>query len=75
MTVKAKRINKMPAIRPLTKRAAWSALKAHEKQLRSVHLRAMFQKDPKRGEKFTAEALGIYLDYSKPLLSMVSCCR
>ena len=65
MSVRTKRIKKAPTIRPLTKRKAWSALKGHMKQLRSIHLRTLFAKDPQRGEKFAAEALGIYLDFSK----------
>ena len=65
MTVTAKRNKKLPAVRPLTKRKAWSALKAHEKQIRSVHMRTLFDRDPKRGATFATEALGIYVDYSK----------
>src|SRR5262249_40114801 len=29
------------------------------------HLRTLFAKDPERGKRFTAEAQGIFLDYSK----------
>src|SRR4051812_5892837 len=49
----------------LTRRAAWTALEQHASQLRSTHLRDLFAADPTRGTRFTAEALGIYLDYSK----------
>ncbi|HTZ46570.1 MAG TPA: glucose-6-phosphate isomerase [Verrucomicrobiae bacterium] len=56
---------KTPAIRPLTKRKAWLALKEHHKKMKSVQLRQLFIDDPKRGEKYTLEALGIYLNYSK----------
>jgi len=49
----------------LTAQAAWKALEAHHQQLRSSHLRELFSDDPKRGERLTAEAVGIYLDYSK----------
>ncbi len=52
-------------IKPLTKRPAWNALDAHYKKIRSLHLRTLFADDPKRGERMTAEAAGIYLDYSK----------
>ncbi|MGA2420532.1 MAG: glucose-6-phosphate isomerase [Candidatus Acidiferrum sp.] len=52
-------------MKPLTKRKAWTALKANHKALGKVHLRKLFDDDAKRGTKFTAEALGIYLDYSK----------
>ncbi len=53
------------AITPLTKRPAWNALAAHYKQARAWHLRELFAKDPRRGEHLTAEAAGLYLDYSK----------
>jgi glucose-6-phosphate isomerase len=50
---------------PLTKRKAWKALQAHYEQVRSLHLRTLFADDPKRGERMTAEAAGLFLDYSK----------
>ena len=50
---------------PLTRRPAWKALMAHFKQARAWHLRELFAEDPKRGERLTAEAVGLYLDYSK----------
>jgi glucose-6-phosphate isomerase len=50
---------------PLTRRPAWQALREHHRQMRDVHLRTLFADDPKRGQRFTAEAVGIYLDYSK----------
>ena len=51
--------------KPLTKFPAWKALDAHCKKVQSLHLRTLFADDPKRGERMTAEAAGIYLDYSK----------
>jgi glucose-6-phosphate isomerase len=56
---------KPPAVKPLTKRKAWSALRTHHKTVQSVHLRKLFADNPKRAEKFSLEALGIYFDYSK----------
>ena len=53
------------AIVPLTRRPAWMALEAHYQKLRDLHLRALFAEDPERGERLTAEAVGLYLDYSK----------
>jgi glucose-6-phosphate isomerase len=53
------------SITPLTKLAAWQALEAHYPKVREVHLRHLFADDPKRGERMTAEAVGIYFDYSK----------
>src|SRR6266478_6243161 len=52
-------------IAPLTARPAWKALEAHHEKLRDIHLRELFAQDPKRGERLTAEAAGLYLDYSK----------
>jgi glucose-6-phosphate isomerase len=52
-------------VKPLTQRAAWKALNAHSKQIKKLHLRQLFAKDAKRGERFTAEAVGLFLDYSK----------
>lgn len=49
----------------ITASPAWQALVAHYQDIQSAHLRQMFSDDPKRGEHFTVEASGIYLDYSK----------
>ena len=49
----------------LTERPAWKALTAHYNGVRDLHLRKLFADDPRRGEQMTAEAAGIYLDYSK----------
>ncbi|HUE67173.1 MAG TPA: hypothetical protein VMP38_03250, partial [Candidatus Acidoferrum sp.] len=49
----------------LTTRRAWKALVAHHEQMGNVHLRTLFAEDPARGERLTAEAAGIFLDYSK----------
>src|SRR5262249_49926444 len=54
-----------PNIAPLTKRPAWQALQAHHRQIKDVHLRQLFADDPKRGERLTLDAVGLYLDYSK----------
>jgi glucose-6-phosphate isomerase len=53
------------AVAPLTSRPAWQALQKHFEQIEPLHLRKLFADDPKRGETLTAEAVGIYLDYSK----------
>ncbi len=56
----------MPASTPsLTARPEWKALQDHWGKMRDVHLRALFAEDPARGERLTAEAVGLYLDYSK----------
>ncbi len=50
---------------PLNKRPAWKSLVAHHKKLADVHLRELFAADPKRGQRLTVEAEGLFLDYSK----------
>jgi glucose-6-phosphate isomerase len=54
---------------PLTTRPAWHALQSHYEQIRNVSLRELFSKDPNRGERLTAEAAGLYLDFSKNRIS------
>ena len=58
-------MSKKPVIKPLTQRPAWKALAAHHKKIAKLHLRELFAADKKRGEKLTAEAAGLFLDYSK----------
>ncbi|MCJ7440669.1 MAG: glucose-6-phosphate isomerase, partial [Thermoanaerobaculaceae bacterium] len=52
-------------IEPLTERRAWKALTAHHEKVKELHLRDLFAEEPKRGERMTAEAVGLFLDYSK----------
>ncbi|HCF83979.1 MAG TPA: glucose-6-phosphate isomerase, partial [Ktedonobacter sp.] len=52
-------------ITQLTQRPAWKALADHYQKTRDLHLRTLFAEDPKRGERFAREAIGIYFDYSK----------
>jgi glucose-6-phosphate isomerase len=54
----------MPAT-PLRERKAWQALERHYAEISGVHLRELFASDPGRGERLTAQAAGIFLDYSK----------
>ncbi len=49
----------------LTKLPAWNALQQHYKQAKKLHLRDLFEKDPKRFEKFSVRFNDILLDYSK----------
>ncbi len=56
---------KSPAVRKLTRRAAWKALQSHYKAIRDTHLRTLFAEDPGRGERMTVEGAGLFLDYSK----------
>jgi glucose-6-phosphate isomerase len=53
----------------LTDRPAWKALEAHYQQIKNLHLKQLFADDPGRGERLTAEAVGLYLDYSKNRLT------
>jgi glucose-6-phosphate isomerase len=50
---------------PLRNRPAWAALQKHYDQIGGVHLRDLFATDPGRGERLTAQAAGVFLDYSK----------
>jgi glucose-6-phosphate isomerase len=52
-------------VAPLSQRPAWKALTAHAATLKPQHLRDLFKADPARGTRYTAEADGIFLDYSK----------
>jgi glucose-6-phosphate isomerase len=49
----------------LRERKAWKALDQHHAEIAPRHMRDLFADDPKRGETLTAEAVGLYLDYSK----------
>ncbi|HKA02851.1 MAG TPA: glucose-6-phosphate isomerase [Acidimicrobiales bacterium] len=49
----------------LTSKPGWRALEAHHADIKDRHLRDLFAADPERGTRFTAEAAGVFLDYSK----------
>ena len=49
----------------LTSSPVWKELQAHHGEVAGLHLRELFAADPKRGERLTVEACGLYLDYSK----------
>ena len=48
---------------PLT--SAWRALHSRLSETRAVSLRALRDGDPARGERFSREAVGLYLDFSR----------
>lgn len=50
---------------PLTSLPAWQALERHSAQVKPLHLRDLFATDPGRAQRFSLEAEGILLDYSK----------
>jgi glucose-6-phosphate isomerase len=52
-------------IQSVTARSGWKALESHHQKVRELHLRQLFADDPKRGDRLTTEAVGLYLDYSK----------
>jgi len=49
----------------LTQLPAWKALARHSRTVKRLHLRELFARDTRRGERFSAEAAGLFLDYSK----------
>ena len=49
----------------LTQRPQWQALQIHCNQHAQIQLRELFAASPDRGNSFSTEAVGIYLDYSK----------
>jgi glucose-6-phosphate isomerase len=58
-----------PSTTPLTQRPEWRALEEHRAKTRALHLRDLFAQDAGRGERLTLEACGLYLDYSKNLIT------
>ena len=50
---------------PLTSLPEWHALERHFGEIEPKHLRSLFAEDPKRAERFTLDAAGVRLDYSK----------
>ena len=56
-------------LKSLTQFTAWKALAAHSKQIKKLHLRDLFGDDVSRGEEFTVEGAGLFLDYSKNLVT------
>ena len=65
MATPATTFSKHQGLQALTKRKAWKALQTHYKVIQELHLRNLFADDPGRGERMTAEAVGLFLDYSK----------
>ena len=53
------------SVKPLVQRKAWKALRSHCRKIKGLHLRKLFAADAGRGERLTAQAVGLYLDYSK----------
>lgn len=55
--------------RDLTELPALTALRMHRRALEPISLRKLFAQDPRRGERLSAEGAGVYLDYSKNLIT------
>ena len=53
----------------LNNTAAWSALESHKQEVADLNLVALFEQDPQRFENFSLDAAGVFLDYSKNLLT------
>ena len=49
----------------LREKAAWRALETHKQELATQHLRDMFAADPRRAERYRADAAGWRLDYAR----------
>jgi glucose-6-phosphate isomerase len=58
----------------LMQRPVWKTLEEHYQLVKDFHLRTLFADDPARGQGMTAEAEGIYLDYSKNLITGETLC-
>src|SRR5688572_8238380 len=57
------------AMTTLSKLPEYQSLREHQQSLAGTHLRDLFAQDPERGKSFALEAVGIYLDYSKNLVT------
>lgn len=55
----------MTARTALPQLPTWKALQSHFDTIKTTHLRSLFEHDPRRGERFTVEGVGMYMDYSK----------
>lgn len=53
----------------LTELPQWKELKKHQLEMKRLHLRHLFRDDPERASRFTLERMGLYLDYSKNLIT------
>lgn len=56
-------------VEPLTQLHSWKKLSAHYATTKHLHLKELFADDPGRAERFTIEAAGLFLDYSKHLIT------
>jgi glucose-6-phosphate isomerase len=57
----------------ITQSPEFKALQAHQKTLQAAHIKDMFSSDPARAQKFSLEAAGIFIDYSKHKITDETC--
>jgi glucose-6-phosphate isomerase len=58
-----------PTVSKLTQSSAWHALAAHRESLAHSTIAGLFADDPERAARFSLEAAGVYVDYSKNLVT------
>src|SRR5690606_3336261 len=58
-----------PALGPIEQSHEWAALREHQRGLREQRIADLFHQDPRRFERYSLEAAGLLLDYSKQLLT------
>ena len=52
-----------------TESKEWKALEEHFLEAKTWHIRDLFAKDPQRAQKMSLEACGLFLDYSKNIIT------
>jgi glucose-6-phosphate isomerase len=62
----------LTALPDLSTSAAFQALQTHYTEARAWHMRDLFSRDPDRFSRFSLEAAGLFLDYSKNRISDTS---
>ena len=54
---------------PLKKLKEWKNLEQHFKEISNLHIRDLFKIEPKREENFVIEDIGLYVDFSKNIIT------
>ncbi|MBW7930533.1 MAG: glucose-6-phosphate isomerase [Gammaproteobacteria bacterium] len=62
-------MNTPRSLPPLQATPEWAALASHHRRMRELTLQQLFAGDPARGTRMVAEAAGLYLDYSKNIIT------
>lgn len=58
----------LPSINPLTTKS-WSLLEQHAKQMKEIHMRELFARDPNRFRKYSVTHGDLVFDYSKNIIT------